>query len=260
MNNCTDPDPNPIYGVLFLPGFLLGFVTASLILVMVPELYRKLQFLKCCGSSQKSILHKEERCSDSMEVTRSNDYSEIDEKETFDSPEQMAANRTSSNKETRQRYEQCSVGKQTHKYSDLDDKTSGKNTDKKTTNHSYEPFAPGNLTKKQDTIENHDYFILEPGSDKRLPVKQLECKTETLERDPGHVYFILEPGTNRVKPVSQYFADNEARNSNYQETGHTYFVLEPMTETNESETLAYAVNDVATNPSYFILEKTERYA
>lgn len=113
------------------------------------------------------------------------------------------------------------------------------------------------IAKSQDeTDESHDYFILEPGSDKRLPVKPLlKSKSDSIPRDPGHVYFVLEPGTNRVKPISQYFPNNDATN----DSEPIYFVLEPMTETNETETLAYAVNDVADNPSYYILEKSERY-
>lgn len=152
-----------------------------------------------------------------------------------------------------------------HRYSDLEANSfpdkSGNNTQAPTT-ESYEPFSLGpQKTNQEKRLSNHEYFILEPGSDKRLPVKMLENKVDTLSRDPGHLYFILEPGTNKVTPLSQSSSASCSKYSSGQsdkrDSGHIYFVLEPMAETDDSENLAYAVNDVATSPSYFILEKTE---
>ncbi|XP_053377459.1 uncharacterized protein LOC123528940 isoform X2 [Mercenaria mercenaria] len=249
-----------------LPGFVLGFISAVLLLITLPKLYIK---LRChgCPRSQESILGREEapgfvdlECTDA----RTNHYMEIDEKKTrtFATPKQ-AISRTkadaSADTSDGQRYEKCIVGNsKTHRYSDI--KTEGSSTSKTqnaSTTNSYEPFSPGNPGNKQKKrVSNHEYFILEPGSDKRLPVKPFESKSDTLPFDPGHVYFKLEPGTSKVTPVFQNTM-KDTSSSNGRDSGHIYFVLEPMAESADSENLAYAVNDVATSSSFFILEKDD---
>lgn len=158
-----------------------------------------------------------------------------------------------------QGYEDCIVGGKGHRYSSLEVKGSNKNDKLTKTPVNYEAFSPGKQTYCEDKrVSNHGYFILEPGSDKRLPVRLLENKAGTLHSDPSHVYFILEPGTNRVTPVPQNFKkDDSPGQSTDEEQGHIYFVLEPMAETADSDTLAYAVNDISERHTYFILEKSD---
>lgn len=162
-----------------------------------------------------------------------------------------------------QRYEDVLPGDKTHKYSNL-----GVNVSKNTcatinTTDSYEDFAPGQSkhSNKENRESSHTYFILEPGSDKKLPVKAVENSEEMVPCDPNHVYFILEPGTNKVKIVPQNMTEKYGKGASEQtfdkDSGHTYFILEPTTESaDDSETMPYAVNDIVTGHNYFILEKT----
>lgn len=151
------------------------------------------------------------------------------------------------------------MGGKGHSYSDLEVKGSNKNDKMTKTPANYEAFSPGKQTYCENKrVSNHEYFILDPGSDKRLPVKMLENKSGTLHSDPSLVYFILEPGTNRVTPVPQNFKEGKIPGqSTDEEQGHIYFVLEPMADTADSDTLAYAVNDISESHTYFILEKSE---
>lgn len=137
------------------------------------------------------------------------------------------------------RYEDCIVE---HKYSTIP----------KPSADPYE-FVDVHGSNGQDTVDenaSHNiYNILEPGSNRRLPVTMLSLEEKHLKPDPNQIYFVLEPGSNKVKPL---IPDNFATLKRVD--NHVYFVLDPAT-TEFDDCNAYAVSDL--EDVYFFLERID---
>ena len=138
-------------------------------------------------------------------------------------------------KTNRSGYENHVTKSKQHKYSDL--QTPDGKRKVVPTDDAYEDMDP-----------THVYSILEPGSDKRLPVKMVTDKNSSLKTDPNQIYFVLEPGSNKVKPYIQKPTESKSFDRS---SGHTYFVLEVNKDAPETE--AYAISDI--KHDYFILER-----
>lgn len=114
--------------------------------------------------------------------------------------------------------------------------------------------------RKTDAYEDLDteerlsaYCIIEPGTSKRLQVKMVDKTRQALSCDASHIYFVLEPGSNKVTPIFQNIANGSG--SLQMDSEHTYFVLEATAEEELPFVEAYAINDISTEPLYFVLEK-----
>ena len=131
-----------------------------------------------------------------------------------------------------QNYEEIAEVKDRHRYSDLEEKC--------------EKYEDVEGPKEDVTDQQPVYYILEPSTYKRLPVRPYSCN-DSLNDDKNNVYFILEPNTNNVKPTFEKPSDDSF---------HTYFVLEPHLLSDESfDAGAYAVSDLNNLQAYFMLEK-----
>lgn len=116
----------------------------------------------------------------------------------------------------------------------------------------YEDLEIGGSEDKP--FSNHVYNIVDPETCKRLPVRMVDRKQGTFASDANHIYFVLEPGTNKVTPVFQNTADGSAEIE--MDSQHMYFVLEAKDDDLDLPMAApYAVNDISTEPFYFVLEK-----
>ena len=100
-------------------------------------------------------------------------------------------------------------------------------------------------------FSNHAYCLVEPGTNKRLPVRPVNKTPEEIRSDTENVYFVLEPGSDKVVMVNacapMYVPEKPAKN-------HIYFILEPNAIEDTGTTEPYAVNDLSTEHTYFILE------
>ncbi|WAR24984.1 hypothetical protein MAR_010688 [Mya arenaria] len=212
--------------------YLLGVATATLVLVLLPSIHRRLisLFDRCCRRNTPSTA-----VDNGAIKPQGNNYAEIDPNLTrtwMRSPEH--------NKKV---------------VVDLRPLNNPGSAEEARYSYAREPKAYENVAMKQEALKRfscHTYCIVEPGGSKRLPVRLIDTlKPEAVSSDPQHVYFVLEPGSNKVTPVNV----SEDRGTLQTSPDHIYFVLEPghVQETEEAE--PYAVNDLNEDHAYFILEK-----
>ncbi|KAL4222114.1 hypothetical protein ACF0H5_018154 [Mactra antiquata] len=235
-----------ISSAMIILGILLGILLSAYFLGKFPNCYRTL--LRCINPSAEAsdVLVVGDYSSNGRTRTSVDPYTEINENNTRNIVGPQGSNLDAVTFSRRQGYDQCNIVKPQQKYSIIDGPSGCQSQ------NSYEPVS----VRREELNENFSrtscpvYHILEPGSNKRLPVRPLQF--DMLEE--GHIYFKLEPGSNRAVQIPKTVINVHYGSRDF--TMDNIYVL-AADKISECEAEPYAVNDINEGPMYYTLEKTD---